>query len=1344
MAFVLTVGGQGYSWKPGTLSITETLGGRSTCEFSIDDPEGTLAVPAPGHEVIIMDGIYRIFGGSVESVEIVRYTGIQARVFRVSCVDYHRVLDRRLAGAYSWQQRKAGLIVMDIATHSLQAEAINIDFIQDGPIIERLEIDYPTVAEAVQQVAKLAKMFWTVDYGRQLRFFSPESYACPFELTPTSKNFTALTVRNTREQYANRVLSRIGEYVRDPQTARFDASGRTGAGEDVLESMKPDGTRKRFAVTYPIHAQPTVRVNGVERPVGVFGAGAVEWGWNTGSPELQQDAGMPALAAGAVLEISYVGLSSEIIAVQNDAEVDLRSSIEGGSGLYEVVQDSSTEMTRQDAQQFAAAILDNLDELSCVATVQTTGLIESLAPAARVGQRIHIDVGGYHTGGRGVTAVAYGSPSVITAPSHGRKNGEKVHLTGVQNLSGTWVVNNVTADTMSLVGSSASGSYSAGGWVYPLTYLIRQIRVADVPGFDQLAFSLECVTGPITADAVSFFRDLAVVQGVPAAAPAPQDAAQPDGLLKSPMDYGAVGDGVANDTAAVAACAASNDAWEVPAGKTFLTDSITISGRARVSISGAGTLKRSASAGTGLLWFYSCPEVRISGVHLDDGGVGSCVVLTSSTAYMNGVWFTFWQAAVTLATGGTYYSYGCRGLADRPIDPPIADMLPGAASVTPIQYRNGVEIAMGVQLSMAFVLPAGADIMRIYTAQTAAGGTQPALSVFKEWIQAEDSPWMEWYPWPQTAARVWVMFVPSSRANGVWPEPTVAHVVKYVDLPAWDSAKHPTGRSITTELIDPATGLDFMINGRLAARTKITFTKPVGDPNYHDTHIQSKWVNLNGTDAGLPWEDIMIEVESGTYYIGPWERPSRQERRVLRMVPMDHRGNFTTGNDSTGAAVYIYDPGITPQGVGLDLAATKPGSTGRGITVGPDGKPAVTVTGSLVNPDFSDGLNGWYTSDSTWALLPLDANFVLSTSGNPGNCCRINVTPGVNRQLIQEVTCPAGTPMRQLCTVINQTGVTAYCGVAFTDSAGQPIATGLVDTPIQPGASWTAPVNFKVAPAGSVKARFKIYTAGATSGYLLVDTCALISGEIVDNVAIERDATTLALRLKDLGVSTDKLANLATTFQKLGEGSLSGSKFAYGGINNHTYLGDGVLARQALFANAVIRNAAVESLDAVKVNVGSFVGRSVTVDNGAVITVLDAAYDYNYGAYAGLRVQQSGGGLMKTIVTAGGVAAFNGNGTVGFEFSASAAGGGSGAIRNATGSQTIKFYGHIGKIECFGIRDSAGNELLSGQLRATGWETQPYSGVKTAINPSAVTVYDLALRVIALIQDLKMIYLLQA
>ncbi len=519
MAFSLLIAGAPYSWKAGTLNIVETLGGRSTCEFSIDNPDGTITAPRVGQSVIVKDGAHTIFAGSIETVEAVRYPATFAGLWRVSCVDHHRILDRRITGQRSWQSARAGEIVTDICTTYLGGEGVGVEFIQQGPVIERFEIDHATIAEALQRLAELANMIWYVDYGRQLRFFVPNSYACPFELEPDSRNFGNLVLRSTREQYANRIIAKIGQFVRDPQTARFDAQGRSGDGEEPLDWMKPDGARKRWAVTYPVHARPTVRVNGAERTVGSYGDADSEFYWQTGSREIGQSDSSAALGVSDVLEITYIGLSSEVLTVEDAGEISRRAATEGHTGIYEKLVDTSQEMTRSDARQYALAALDKLDSLSQVAVVDTNTFLEPLAPTARAGQFIHIDVDGYRLDWKTVTVVQYGAPCIITIPGHGLMNGARIRLHAVAGLNGAWSVQVVDEDRLSLVGSDAAGTYTGGGYAYPLTYLIRQVRSFDVAG--QLAVQLECFMGPATDDAASFFRDLAAAQGIPPSAPRP-------------------------------------------------------------------------------------------------------------------------------------------------------------------------------------------------------------------------------------------------------------------------------------------------------------------------------------------------------------------------------------------------------------------------------------------------------------------------------------------------------------------------------------------------------------------------------------------------------------------------------------------------------------------------------------------------------------------------------------------------------------------------------------------------------------------------------------------------------
>lgn len=524
MALSLLIGGISRRWKNGTLGIVETLGGRSTCDFSLEILQGEGWAPYVGVDVVVLDGAIRLFAGSIESVEVIRYHGNAAVLHRVSCIDHHRILDRRLAGEYNWQQQTAGQIVRDICNNSLQGEGIDTAFVQDGPVIEEFSIDYPTVAEAIDQVARVAKMLWLVDYQKNLRFFSPETYACPFELNNQDANFTSLGVRSTREKYANRMLVRLGQFLRPEQTARFDGAGRSGEGEEADASLTPDGERNRFWVTHPLGAEPKVTVNGSPKTVGIWGTDQTrDWYWSLQSRNLEQDPEATPLATGDVLEVTYVGVEQNWALAENPDEMALRATIEGGTGWYETLRTANDPTTRSQAQQLAESLLDQVDELSATAEVVLNTIREPLASTARVGQRIHIDVSDYIFGGRSITGVAYGAPVRIVAPAHGRLAGERVLITGVDAADGAWTVGNVSRDEFDLVGSSAAGSYGGGGWFHPLSYIIRQIRVYDVPGLPHLAYLIEAVAGPIIGDAVQFFQGLAAADGVPTAVGQPQE-----------------------------------------------------------------------------------------------------------------------------------------------------------------------------------------------------------------------------------------------------------------------------------------------------------------------------------------------------------------------------------------------------------------------------------------------------------------------------------------------------------------------------------------------------------------------------------------------------------------------------------------------------------------------------------------------------------------------------------------------------------------------------------------------------------------------------------------------------
>jgi hypothetical protein len=517
MAITLLIAGGPYSIKAGTLSIVETLGGRSTCEFSIDNPDGSITPPRVGQSVLIKDGVYTIFSGSIESIEATRYHGTFAGLFRVSCVDHHRILDRRITGERQWQNQSAGSILIDICTSWLGGEAVGLTFVQAGPTIEEFSVEYTPISEAIDELAKLASMRWYIDYGKELRFFAPLTSICPFEIEPGSLNFSGLTIQATREQYTNRAVAKVARLIRATQTAQFDANGRTGAGEDPLPWMVPDGYRRRWAVTYPLYDAPSIRVNSVSQTVGKFGQDQAQWYWREDSNEIVQDEMETALSSVDVLEIDYRGISEAVVTVDRDGEIARRGSVEGHTGLYETGMVEQEAMTQAVVEQKLEAMLDERSRLGAVVVIDTNSHIEPLAVTARVGQNIHVDADGYRVHWYDVQSVVYGAPCRIVIPDHGIATGEKVRLHNVPSLDGAWTVTRVDEDTLSLNGSSASGAYSGGGFAYPLTHLIRQIRTTDLPT-GNAAVQIEAVSGHGAMEAVGFFRSLRASSGSAAGA----------------------------------------------------------------------------------------------------------------------------------------------------------------------------------------------------------------------------------------------------------------------------------------------------------------------------------------------------------------------------------------------------------------------------------------------------------------------------------------------------------------------------------------------------------------------------------------------------------------------------------------------------------------------------------------------------------------------------------------------------------------------------------------------------------------------------------------------------------
>ncbi len=75
----------------------------------------------------------------------------------------------------------------------------------------RAQYKKPTVL--LEELAKLQKLYWYVDYERDIHFFEQETYTCPMEITDTSEVYGDLSITADISQLKNRQVVRGGEAV---------------------------------------------------------------------------------------------------------------------------------------------------------------------------------------------------------------------------------------------------------------------------------------------------------------------------------------------------------------------------------------------------------------------------------------------------------------------------------------------------------------------------------------------------------------------------------------------------------------------------------------------------------------------------------------------------------------------------------------------------------------------------------------------------------------------------------------------------------------------------------------------------------------------------------------------------------------------------------------------------------------------------------------------------------------------------------------------------------------------------------------------------------------------------
>lgn len=367
----------------GSLSIEKRLADPATAQMTLYDPAGSIA-PVVGNSVEVIDAsTVTQFFGTIDSVDCSKIADFTGKAFRITATDNTHATTRRLTGEVEWIEKTVLEIVTDIVSSSLSDDLTDISFVETGPTIPNFRVAYAPVNQAFNALAELAGMRWYTDAANRLHFFTPSSPTAPFSITDGS-NVQGLSIRETREDYVNVVVARVGSALRNPDTETFPG----------------DGSATSFTLTYPVGQAPTVLVNGVEKTVGVADVDTgKDWYWALNSKEIRQDSGGTVLTGSDTLSVTYLGIEQVWIQVTDTAEISARATAENNSGRYEKTIEIEEIITQADATARAQAYLDRYSSMTFEATIQTNEYLEPDLLQLEPGDILTISATGYNTTG---------------------------------------------------------------------------------------------------------------------------------------------------------------------------------------------------------------------------------------------------------------------------------------------------------------------------------------------------------------------------------------------------------------------------------------------------------------------------------------------------------------------------------------------------------------------------------------------------------------------------------------------------------------------------------------------------------------------------------------------------------------------------------------------------------------------------------------------------------------------------------------------------------------------------------------------------------------------------------
>lgn len=315
--------------------------------------------PTVGEPVELHLGAELVFRGSLEEVseEQLLSWNSQANRIALNCVDSERLASRYVVAknyeVVDQTMRDVILDVVDVQTPMGTDDLVSLLMEDTGPDIAPFLVDYQTVKDVLNLITRQTGHCWYFTASGDLVVEALGKTMAPFEVSDANAVYDNVKVVTSRAKLRNRQFLRAGAQKTTGQEDKFLGDGQTQTFP------------LRFAVDNdPEITKPTFSINDVpvsSALVGIQGAeddAMLEWLYNVGGKTVSQTASLTALTSSQTLKVEYTGQVPTIILEELQTSIDDRLAVEGGSGLYEHIEQDEDLVDRQFALERAEGFLN--------------------------------------------------------------------------------------------------------------------------------------------------------------------------------------------------------------------------------------------------------------------------------------------------------------------------------------------------------------------------------------------------------------------------------------------------------------------------------------------------------------------------------------------------------------------------------------------------------------------------------------------------------------------------------------------------------------------------------------------------------------------------------------------------------------------------------------------------------------------------------------------------------------------------------------------------------------------------------------------------------------------------